>query len=72
MSEILNEQNYYSVFEQSARSIDIKKYSPYDDKINSDIIEQIKDSYIKRNQAWNDTMTEIQDKICEDYPELKQ
>ena len=72
MSEILNEQNYYSVFEQSARSIDIKKYSPYDDKINSDIIEQIKDSYIKRNQTWNDTLTEIQDKICEDYPELKQ
>ncbi len=71
-SEILNPQNYYSVFEQSARSIDIKKYSPYDDKINSDIIEQIKDSYIKRNQTWNDTLTEINDKICEDLPDLKQ
>lgn len=72
LAEILNSQNYYSVFDQSARSIDIKKYSPYDDTINIDIIDQIKRSYIDKGQTWNDTLTEIQNKLYDDYPELKQ
>ena len=71
-SEILNPQNYYMVFDQNARGIDIKKYSPYDATINSDIIELIKNTYIEKNRTWDDTMTELNDKLCEDLPDLKQ
>lgn len=71
-SEILNQQNYYMVFDQNARGIDIKKYSPYDATINSDIIELIKNTYIEKNRTWDDPMTELNDKLCEDLPDLKQ
>ena len=71
MLDILNEQNYYSVLDKSVRNIDIKKYSPYDDTINSDIIAQIDYLYIGKDQSWNDTLTAIQDKIHEDIADLK-
>ncbi len=67
MLDILNGQNYYSVLDQSARSIDIKKYSIYDDTISSYIISQIKDSYIDKGKNWDETLTAIQDKIKNDY-----
>ena len=71
MSDILNGQNYYSVFNQSARSIDIKKYSPYDETIKSNIIDGITDSYIDKEKTWNGTLTAIQDAIYENYPDLQ-
>ena len=63
MIDILNAENYYAIFDQSARKIDMKSYSPYDETIKSDIIEAIKDSYIDIGQSWDDTMKAIQDEI---------
>lgn len=71
LAEILNSQNYYSVLDQSARSIDIKKYSPYDETIKTDIINNIQESYINKNNSWNDTLTAMQNKIHKDCLELK-
>ena len=71
MLDILNGQNYYSVFDQSARSIDIKKYSPYEETINNFIIDQINESYINKDKTWNDTLTSIQDRIYNNYADLK-
>lgn len=67
MLDILNEQNYYSVFDQGARSIDIKKYSPYDETINNIMIDLIWESYIEKDQTWNDTLKVIQDKLINNY-----
>ncbi|WP_028518254.1 hypothetical protein [Ruminococcus flavefaciens] len=63
MIDILNAENYYAIFDQSARKIDMKSYSSYDETIKSDIIEAIKDSYIDIGQSWDDTMKAIQDEI---------
>lgn len=69
--DVLSAENYCSVFDQSARSIDIKKYSPYDYTINSNIISQIYSTYLVKERSWDDTLTAIQDIIYENYPDLK-
>lgn len=72
--EILNGQNYYSILDKSAKGIDIKKYSPYDNEIKLNILYYISDYYIGNkytSYTWDDTLTAIQDSIYEEYPELK-
>ena len=71
MQEILNAQNYYDVFDQSGRNIDMKKYTHYDDTIKTNIISEIQESYIEKGRSWDDTMTVIRDRTFETYPELK-
>ena len=68
---ILNKQNYYSVFDQSGRNVEINKYSLYDETIKTYIINEIQDSYIKDDKTWNDTMKKILDEFNVDYTDLK-
>lgn len=71
MIDIFRGENYYTVFNQSARKIDIKKYTPYDESIKSIIVETIKRSYLDGNRNWDDTLNVALDRIAEAYTFLE-
>lgn len=71
MIDIFRGENYYTVFDQSARKIDIKKYTPYDESIKSFIVETIKRSYLDGNRSWDDTLNVALDKIAEAHTFLE-
>lgn len=71
MTDIFNGENYYTVLDQSARKIDIKKYAPYDESIKSIIIYTTERSYIKNERTWDDTLNEMLDRISEANHDLE-
>ena len=71
MTDIFNGENYYTVLDQSARKIDIKKYSRYDESIKSEIIGTIKRSYIEGDRNWDDALNETLDRIAEANHDLE-
>ena len=69
--DIFRGENYYAIFDQSARNIDIKKYSRYDESIKSEIIGTIKRSYIEGDRNWDDALNETLDRIAEAHTFLE-
>jgi hypothetical protein len=70
-SNIVNQQNYFEVLNDNAKSFDNHGLiTPYDATIKYDFFYAVKDSYLINGQSWDDTVAALKERVSEDIPTL--